>query len=289
MSGGELSQLRHARELGRLAELRQPAGGRREARGPAQVGELVLDRAGALERAGRVDQHGRQVVGDRGLEAHVGIDEDGERGEHHDHAHHALERRPADGPQDPPAAEADREQRGRRADGVADRHGHRRPGGGADRDDGGQDRPRARGVDEPERGADAETADEPVAAGARAVAGERRQPALDAVGEPRREQQRAEAEQHQHGDRAQGAAAQADAVDQLGDPDDRDRERDGEAEHDPERPPPPAGGAGRQQRRQDRQHARRERRAGAGDHGEEHEERHDETVRSAVLRAAYVG
>ena len=87
---------RDARELRRLAELRQPARRRREARRAAQVGQLLLDRVRALERAGRVDEHGRQVVGDRGLEAQVGVDEDGERGEHHHRAHDALERRAAD-------------------------------------------------------------------------------------------------------------------------------------------------------------------------------------------------
>ena len=88
-----------AGEVGRAAEHRQRLAlrggmrGGREAPAAAQLGEPLLDRVGALERAGRVDQHGREVIGQRGLEAHVGVGGDRQGREQHHHAERALERR----------------------------------------------------------------------------------------------------------------------------------------------------------------------------------------------------
>ncbi len=79
-----------------------------------------------------------------------------------------------------------------------------------------------------------------------------------------------EPERQQHGDRhiAQRIAAEPDAVDDVGDADDRDREGDREPEHDAERAAPAADAAGGEQRGQHGQHARGQRGAGAGEYRE---------------------
>src|SRR5262249_8613683 len=64
------------------------------------------------------------------------------------------------------------------------------------------------------------------------------------------------------------------AVDHLGQADDRDRERRGQPEHDPERTPAPTGRARTQERGQHREHAWTDGGAGAGEQGEEREEDH---------------
>src|SRR6185503_15919859 len=92
-----------------------------------------------------------------------------------------------------------------------------------------------------------------------------------------------------HRDRAQRPVPEPDAVDDLGEPDDRDRERDREADHDPEWSPPPASRAGGQQRRQDRQHARRQGGTGPGDQREQEKQRHVMKVRTRWLQVRYVG
>ena len=149
-----------------------------------------------------------------------------------------------------------------------------RPGRRAHRDHGREDRAGARRVDEPERGAHDEARREAVAARARAEArqpGERRlEPGRDA-GEQQRE---AEPGEHDDGERPQRIGPEADAADDLGDADDRHRERHGQPEHDPERTAPAAGAAGRQQGRQDRQHARAERGARAGEQREGEQDEH---------------
>ena len=63
-----------------------------------------------------------------------------------------------------PAAEREREQDERRAQREGEAHGHRARRGGADGDDRGEDRPRARRVDEAQRGADEQARGEAVAA-----------------------------------------------------------------------------------------------------------------------------
>ena len=160
------------------------------------------------------------------------------------------------------------------AERVGDRHRDGAPRRRADRDDGRQDRSGAGGVDEPERGADEQPGGEPVAARVRAEARQPRHTRLQAVGEPRHDQRQAGDEQHRDGEIAQRVRAEADAADDLGDADDRDRERDDQPEHDPQRSAPAADPAGRQQRGQHRQHARGQRGAGPGEDGEPDQDDH---------------
>ncbi len=184
-----------------------------------------------------------------------------------------------DAVEDTPAAEAEREQHGRRPDRVRERHRDRPTGRRAHRDDRGEDRPGARGVDEAERGADEQAGGEPVAPGARPVprqAGERR---LEARGDAREQQRDPEPGEHDDREHAQRVRAEPDAADDLGDPDDRDRERDRQAEDDAERPPSAARAGGREHRREHRQDARAEGRAGTGEEGEPEQEEHARTGR----------
>ena len=58
--------------------------------------------------------------------------------------------------------------------------------------------------------------------------------------EPGDQHHQPERDQHDDRDRPRRAAGQADALDELRERDDRDRERDRQPEHDPERTPPPA-------------------------------------------------
>ena len=117
---------------------------------------------------GRVDQGARQVVGDRGLEAHVELEgHDHRRGEQHD-AERTLDLRAAPGAPDAiddrAPAECEHEQHGGRARGVGEPDDDRAPGGRADGDHRREDRPGARRVEEPEGAADGDPRPEPVAA-----------------------------------------------------------------------------------------------------------------------------
>ena len=167
-------------ELGRrpgVLEQRVAVAARRGAR-PRRDGahprERAPHRGRLLELAGRVDHDGGQVVGDRGLEVAVEPGGEHHRDAHHQHAERLLQ---------PPGVRADparqrasqrhhRQQRDRRAGAVgeAEQQPLRRHGC-ADRDDGGEDRPRARRVDEAERGADQQPGAEAVAAPASRAAG----------------------------------------------------------------------------------------------------------------------
>ena len=72
---------------------------------------------------------GGELVGQRGLEAHVEVGGHRDRGKHEHHAQRALERRPAPGPADalhhPAPTVGEREQHGAGAEAVAERHERR--------------------------------------------------------------------------------------------------------------------------------------------------------------------
>ena len=106
----------------------------------------------------------------------------------------------------------------------------------------------------------------------RAEAREPRQRRLQPVAEPRDRDRQPEARQRDDRQVTHQRVAEPDAVDHRRQPDDRDRERVRQPEHDPERPAPPAGRARAQQRGQHRQHAGAERGTGAGEEGEEDEQ-----------------
>ena len=230
----------------------------------------------ALDRAGRVDERGREVIGQRGLEAHVGVGGDGQRGDDHHHAQRVLERRAAHPVHQPPPAQHQREQHDRGAERVGDRDRHARPRRRADRDHRGEDRARRRARRRsraPRRRRGRTRSRRRRAPGPEAS--EPRERRLQSGRQPGRQQRDAEREQHDHRERPQRAVAEPDAVDHLGEARDRDRERGGQPDDDRQRPPPPAGRARRQQRRQHGQHARRDRGPGAGHEREQHEQRHD--------------
>jgi hypothetical protein len=147
------------------------------------------------------------VLGDELVEVDVEVGRDRDGGDDHDRAERALQRRAAAGPanalEQAPPAEREREQHERRAERVGERDHDRFPARCADRDHGGEDRARARRVDEAERAADEHPRPEALAARARAEACEARQRCLDPLAEPRHEQRRAEHEQHDDRDVAQ--------------------------------------------------------------------------------------
>ena len=274
------------REPGRAAELRQRAARVRRdpgRHGRRELGLAVVDHvqpAGhgvrALERRGQADLG--DLARDELVEAHVDVRDDEQRGREHDRAHPPLERRAAargaQAVDDPPPAQAEREEHDRRPErvGEGDRHGP--PARRAHGDDRGEHRPRARRVDEPQGGADEQARGEAVAPRARPEPRQPRQRRL----EPRRdggEQQRdPEAREHDDRDRPQRVRPEPDPADDLGDPDDRHGEGHRQADHDAERPPSPAHAAGRQDRREDRQHAGAQRRSGTGQQGEPEEQQH---------------
>ena len=156
--------------------------------------------------------------------------DDRERREDHDHAERALQQRPATGAahaveqRRPPSVKRQQHEPG--AERVGERDRHRAPAGGADRDHGREDRAGAGRVDEPERGADEQARAEAVPGRARTERGQAREPRLQPIADRRHEQHDARGEQHDHGDVAQRVRAEPDAADDLGDPDDRDGERD---------------------------------------------------------------
>ena len=116
----------------------------------------------------RVDQPRGQVVGDGRLEAHVEVRRHGDAGEDEDDRQRALQARAAPGGahalDERAAAERQREQDERGAQREREADGDRARRARADRDDGGEDRPRARRVDEAQRGADEQARGESVAA-----------------------------------------------------------------------------------------------------------------------------
>jgi hypothetical protein len=238
----------------------------------AQLGQPRARRRGFLDRPGRVHHRAREVRRDRGLEARVRADRHRERGQDHHAAERALHERAAGSPpgagEQAAAAQRERQQRDRGPQCVRRPDQDGASAGRAHRDDRREDRPRARRVHEAERRADAEPRPQPVARGARAQPRQARQRRLEAGADRGHGDRDAEAEQHRDRDVAQRAIAQADAVDDLGHADDRDRERHRQAGDDAQRPAASARRARRQQRGQDRQHARAERGAGAGEHGE---------------------
>ena len=203
--------------------------------GPRRSSSRSLDRARALERAGRVDEEAGEVVGDRGLEAHVGVGRDGERGDDHHDAHRTLQPRAAPGGADPldqPAAEAEHEQHGRRPAEYAIATATVDPDAALTEITAARIGPAHGAYTNPSAAPTSSPLAKPwpPLRGPSAMIGDSAR--LDPVREARHEQQHPEAEQHDHGDRAQGPVAQADPVDDLGKPDDRDRERHREAEHD---------------------------------------------------------
>ena len=160
--------VRHAGELGRGAELRQAVAGRAANFDSPRRSSSRL--ATALERSmSPVGFDERSPAGRR--RSCSGTRRRGrwrrQRGDDHHDAHHALQPRPAE------AVEARRPTRLSASSaaptrGVGDRDRHRLAGCGADRDHRGEDRPGARRVDEAERGADRDAAEEAVAGGLRA-------------------------------------------------------------------------------------------------------------------------
>ncbi len=273
---GEVRRLPVGLEADRLIEL-----GRRDDRRAvlAHGGQVGRDRLALLEVAGRVDEDTWQVAGDRGLEADVQVRGHRDGDEHHHGAHRHLHP-PADGVQalgEPPAAEQQQVEDDRGADRVREGDGEA-PGREVlrrrDDDHTGEDRPRARGVDQAEAGADDQSRAEAVSSESgrpgRQAACERLDPVAD-----RRDQQR-EPEDEEDGDRqvAREPIRQPEGVDHV---DQRHRgEGEGESKpgDDPERPAPVAGDASRKDRGQDRQHARGQRRARPGDEREEHQQCH---------------
>ena len=250
--------------------------GRGELRLAAQLVQPRLHGVGLLQAAGQVEVG--DVRGNRLLQADVDV-------EHHDHGrgdHHGAHRALDDGHavalaqrlQQAAAAEHQQQQDDRRADRVGAADQDRLAARRSDRDDGGEDRARARDVEEAERRTDAEARPEAVAARLRPEPAEARQGSLEPVGDAGREQD--ETAERQHGDRdvARDVGAQADAVEHLGQPDDRHGERHREAGDDPQRAAPAARRAGGQQCRQHGQHARADGGRGAGDEGEEGEQEH---------------
>jgi hypothetical protein len=275
-------------EVGRRPEHGEPrrrVSGALEARSPAELCEAPFDRTGSLERAGGVHQHRGGAPGERRLEAQVGIEPDGDGREHHHRAQRALESRAVHPAQHAPPAKTQSEQHHGGAERVGDRDRECRARGGPDRDHAREDRARARGVDEAERRADAETGREALAARARPPAGEARQRRLEPGGDPRRQQREAEAQEHEDRQRAQRAVAEAHAVDDAREARHGDRERGRESEHDAQRSPAAARRARGEQGREDGQHAGRERRAGAGQEREHQEQRHAADARPPALRS----
>ena len=197
----------------------------------------------ALE-AGR-EVHVGDVFGDELVEVDVQVGRDRQPRDDHDHAEPALHRRPAPGAADllhhAAAAEREREQHRGGARGVGEGDQDRFSRHGADRDHGREDRARTGCVDEAERSADEHPGEEAVAAGLRPEAGHARQRRLQTGADGGAHQREAEHDQHRDGQVSQRVAAQPDPADDVGDADDRDRERDRQTQHDPQRPAPSAG------------------------------------------------
>jgi hypothetical protein len=166
-----------------------PRGRDREARRGAQPIQPAGDRVRRLQAAGGIDQRGRQVLGDRRLEAHVEVRRHRDAGEDEHERQRALQAGAAPGGaqalHERPPAERQREQHERRPQREGEPDGHRARRSGADGDDRGQDRPGARRVDEAQRGADEQARGEPVAAPARAQARQARQRRLQPRGHRR--------------------------------------------------------------------------------------------------------
>ena len=242
----------------------------------------MLHGARVLQSSGRVHEEGRQVVpGQQFFEAHVEVE--GHRyarcQEHHPKRafDDVAANRAAHPVQDRPAPERVQQEDGAQADGVGKRdrhHLHRGAAGGADRSHGGEDRAGAGSADESERGADREPRAEARAARARTEPGQAGEGSLHARRRLGDQQHQPERQQHHDRDGPGGAAGQADALDELGQGDHRDRERNGKADHDAERSSPPSDCSGRQQRGQHRQHAGGYRGPCAGDQREQQQQRH---------------
>ena len=128
--------------------------------------QAALDGVRFLQRCGQVDFG--DVLGDVLVEVDVQFGGDRDRGDHHDRAEHAPQRRAATrtahAVEQLVAAERQRQQHDARAERVGDRHRDRAPGRRADGDDGRQDRTGAGCVYEPERGSDEQARGEPVPA-----------------------------------------------------------------------------------------------------------------------------
>ena len=268
------AEVRQARRLDALA----PGGRDREARRAAQVVQPAGDDVRGLEPVRRVDERRGQVVGDGRLEAHVEVRRHGDAGDDQDGGQRALQARSAPGGPHAPGQgapaqrEGEQHERGAQSKGEADGHGARRRG--PDGDDRGQDRPRARRVDEAQCGADEQARGEAVAAPARAQPREAPQRRLQARGQRRHRDDDAEADEDDDGQRSRHAGPQPHTVDDARQADDGHREGGGQAEGDPDRTAASAGHPGTQQGGQHRQHAGAERRARSGDEREEHEKRH---------------
>ncbi len=157
--------------------------------GPRSASQLAPHARRVLDRARRVDDACRQVVGDRGLEANVVVECHRERRRQHHDAERPLKRRPAPGPPhaigERPSAERQHEQDGGRARRVRQRHRDDVARSRADGDDGGQDRPRTRRIEEAERTSDHEAGPEAGSAVAGTEARQSRQRRSEAVAERR--------------------------------------------------------------------------------------------------------
>ncbi len=245
----------------------------------AQVGELFAHVFALLQVLGRVDEDGRQVAGDRGLEAGVVVAGHQQGDDHHHRAGRHLQ--PPGLRRQPGDQLAAAEQEEVEDDGAAGRIGERdrEPAGGEglrgrDGDHAGEDRPGAGRVDEAEAGAEEEPRAEPVAAAGLRRRDDPRDPGLEPRRDRRHQQRDPEAEQD--GDRqvAQQVPGQPERVDHVDERHRREGEGERQAGDDPERPPPPAGHPGRERHGQHGQHARRERRRGAGQKRKSHQGNH---------------
>jgi hypothetical protein len=101
-----------------------------------------------------------------------------------------------------------------------------------------------------------------------------RDPRLEARAGGRDQQREPEPEQDRDRDHAQEVIRQAEGIDHVDQRNDRERERDHQADDHSERAPPAPGDARRQHRGKHRQHARRQRGAGSGDEREPHQQDH---------------
>ena len=133
------------------------------------------------------------------------------------------------------------------------------------------------GVEQPERGAGEQPAPDAVTRPRAGVGDEAREPGRaggDGVRERRDEDDETEGEERADRERPGEPDPEAHTVDDLGEADDRHRERDDETRDDAERPAAPAGRPGGEERREDREHARAERGPRPGEDGDEREEEH---------------
>ena len=245
----------------------------------ANRGQGVGDRVAALQPRAGIDEEGRQVLGDRLLEAQVEVG-----GHRHGDQHH---RRPGRG-LDPSAgglhpvdelapAQHQHVEHRARAERVGQRDGElagREVLRGGDGDDAREDRPGAGRVDEAEAGADQEPGAEARAPDPRGAGHDAAAERLDPVAEAGDQQRDPEREQGHDREGAHEVVRKAEGVDHVDQRDGREGEREHEAGDHAERPSAATPDAGPQNRGQHWKDARRQRRRGARHEREQHQKNH---------------